>query len=86
MSTIYIAVMFPINTLAGSHNTKVVLNVTRCKEEDAKPYSQTDFLNDSQKKIVQRRFCAQKANTLEKMQILRILEKECKMLSDQCEF
>lgn len=52
MSTIYIAVMFPINTLAGSHNTKVVLNVTRCKEEDAKPYSQTDFLNDSQKKIV----------------------------------
>lgn len=39
MLTIYTAVMFPINTLAGSHNTKVVLNVTCCKEEDAKPYS-----------------------------------------------
>lgn len=39
MSTIYIAVMFPINTLTGSDNTKVALNVTCCKEEDAKPYS-----------------------------------------------
>jgi len=51
MSIICTAVMLPINMITSSHNRKVTLNVTCFKEEDAKPHSWPDFINDSQRKI-----------------------------------